>query len=85
MNKTHYGFFFFLLLIASQMMVKSEEWKCRTRSTKFKGECYNRSRICNSTCHDEGFPLGGECIGCMSCVHGSATLKSCFCKNSSCE
>ncbi|CAJ2641396.1 unnamed protein product [Trifolium pratense] len=75
MNKTHFGCFFFLLLLASQMVVQIEGWKCRTQSTMFKGICIS-NRICDSNCHAEGFPRGGNCKG---------WLRRCFCKNSSCE
>ncbi|WJX34788.1 hypothetical protein P8452_22865 [Trifolium repens] len=75
MNKTHFGFFF-LLLLAFHMVVQTEGWECFSQSTMFKGKCF-RNRICDSTCHAEGFPRGGKCMDRF--IRGR-----CFCKNSTC-
>jgi hypothetical protein len=64
----------FVRSMNAEMVVQTEGWKCRTQSTMFKGICI-KNRICDTACHDEGFPRGGKCKG---------YLRRCFCKNSDC-
>jgi hypothetical protein len=60
----------------AEMVVQTEGRKCIIESTMFKGICL-RNRKCDSTCHAEGFPRGGECDGYL-------IRRRCFCTTSTC-